>query len=106
AAGGDEAIPTILERAEQDPEEAVRAVAVVALGGLLSPGAVDALVAMVRRASTMRLRRLALDQLAVHPSTEAVESLKALASQRSRPRLARILRVRAEAAAKQRVEAA
>jgi len=106
AAGGDEAIPTILERAEQDPEEAVRAVAVVALGGLLSPGAVDALVAMVRRASTMRLRRLALDQLAVHPSTEAVEALKHLASERSRPRLARILRVRAEAAAKQRVEAA
>src|SRR5207245_11723133 len=52
SAGGDEAIPLILERAEHDPEEAVRAVAVVALGGLLTPNAVDALVVMVRRGST------------------------------------------------------
>ena len=106
SAGGDEAIPLILERAEHDPEEAVRAVAVVALGGLLTPNAVDALVVMVRRGSTMRLRRLALDQLAVHPSADAVDALKELASERTRPRLARILRARAEAAAKQRMEAA
>jgi hypothetical protein len=102
AVGGDEAVPGVLKMAVGDPEESVRAAAVVALGGLLTPDAVEGLTKIVQYGSTIRLRRLALEQLAGHPAPEAWDSLQKLGSRRSRPRLPRTLRAQARGAVKKK----
>ena len=102
AVGGDEAVPAIEALAHGDPEESVRAAGVVALGGLLSPDAVEALGGVARLGSTTRLRRLAVGQIAGHPSNEADALLRQMASRRSRPKLKRGLRAQARAAIRRR----
>jgi HEAT repeat protein len=102
AVGGEEAVPAIQALAHGDAEESVRAAAVVALGGLLSPDAVEALVGVVRHGSTIRLKRLALEQIDGHPAPEAEAVLRRLTSRRARPRLRRALRAQARAALRRR----
>ena len=83
-----------------------RVLAVGALGGLVTPAAVTALVEVARRGRDASIRRAALDHLARHPSEEAVRGLDALARSRAKPRLPRSLRKHARGLLRGRVGAA
>jgi hypothetical protein len=57
-----------------------------------APGAVDALVEIIRSRGRGAARRQALEALARNRSSQAREALEELASSRSRPRVSRSLR--------------
>jgi HEAT repeat protein len=95
AAGGEAAAP-YLGALAVGPDASVRLLAIQALSGLAAPEAATALSATVTGSRDVETRRLALDALADHPSEEAASALWAF-SRRSRPRLPRSLRRRAQA---------
>lgn len=100
AAGGEAAAP-FLGALAVGPDASVRLLAIQALSGLASPKAATALSAAVTGSRDVETRRRALDALAEHPSVEATSALLGF-SRRSRPRLPRSLRRRAQASVRAR----
>ncbi len=97
AAGGEAAAP-YLGALAAGPDASVRLLAIEALRGIAGVGSAEALAGVVTRSGDLKTRRAALDALAVHASPEAATALASFSRRRrSRPRLPRSLRKRAQA---------
>jgi len=95
-----------LRHLADDPDDGIRVLAVGALGGLVTPAAVTALVEIAGLGHDQAIRRAALDHLARHPSADARRSLESLARSRHRPKLPRALRKHAKTLLRRGVGAA
>ena len=76
----------------RDTDERVRTLAVAGLGGLVGPAAIQALAELACTSKDPATAKEALDHLARHPSYQARDRLRELASGKGDPTLPRPLR--------------